>query len=256
MNVKSLLKSSLSAIALAAAVVVPAHADVFQDFTVTYNSNTVTADKITGGYTEIFTVTGPTTFATSAYATLNSFYANEGKDFVPNFSGATYGLYATFIATGNIVGDGSSFEGTTGTINLYLDKYVGGPTVLGLPSAGGGNITRNKADDDLLLATTSSFLFGSGHNFPGTTEAANGDFSLTFTDFSLTSDGASYFIAPNPFHLKFTIDGNFGSFPLPNVNFSSIITGASNVTFVPEPGMVGLFGIALLGLGMARRRTK
>lgn len=257
MNIKNILKSSVSAFALAAAVAVPAHAEVFQDFTVTYEGKTVTADKITGGYTEIFTVTSPTTFATSAYATLNSFYQNEGTVFVPNFSGATYGLYATFVATGNIVDNGSTFEGTSGTINLYLDKYVGGPTTLSLPGTGGSQIGRGpNAGDDQLLASTSSFQFGSGHNFPGATQAANGDFSLTFTDFLLTPEGESYFIAPVPFYLQFTIDGNFGSFPLPSLNGSSTITGAANVTFVPEPGMTALFGIALLGLGMARRRQR
>lgn len=256
LNIKSLLKAGVAAVAFAAAAAVPVHAEVFQDFTVTYGGTTITADKITGGYYEVFTVTGPTTFATSAYATVNSFYANEGADFVPNLSGATYGLYATFVATGNIVGDGTSFQGTTGTINLYLDKYVGGPTTLALPGAGGSEIIRGKTGDDLLLASTSSFQFGSGHNFPGSTQAANGDFSLTFTDFSLTADGAAYFIAPNPFYLQFTIDGNFGSFPLPGINGSSNISGASNVTFVPEPGIIALFGIALLGLGLTRRRIK
>jgi hypothetical protein len=138
-----------------------------------------------------------------------------------------------------------------------LDKFSG-VTGFALPSVGGQPIVLTNNSDDLLLASTSTFQFGSGHNFPGGAQAANGDFSLTFNDFSLTSDGEAYFVSPTPFYLQFTIDGNFGSFPLPGVGSSTTgpITGATNVTFVPEPGMVGLFGIALLGLGLTRRRRQ
>jgi hypothetical protein len=249
-NIKSIIKSSVSAIALAAAVAVPAHAEVFQDFNVTYGGVTITADKITGTYAEIFTATSATTFTTSAYAWLTTFTSNEGLGSPKTTK--NHNLYATFTADGNILGGGSTFQGTTGKINLYLDPSE--DTTLVLPGVGGAIINRGNIGDDFELASTSTFLYGSGHNFPGMTQAANGDFSLTFNDFALTTKGEAYFTSPVPFHMQFTIDGNFGSFPVPGLNGSSIITGAANVTFVPEPGIAALFGIALLGLGLTRRR--
>lgn len=256
MNIKLLLKAGVSAVALAAAVAVPAHAEVFQDFTVTYGGKSYTADKITGSYTEIFSLTSATTFSTSAFSTLNTFTSNEGTvPVLPNSAGSTYGLYATFIATGNILNDGAFFQGTSGKINVYLDKFDG-VTGLSVPSAGGQDIVRTNADDDLLLASTSSFKFGSGHVYPGSELFANGDYSLTFTDFLLTADGEKYFTSPVPFHLQFTIDGNFTNFPPPDANGNSVFNGGANVSFIPEPSMVGLFGIALLGLGLTRRRQR
>jgi hypothetical protein len=251
-NIKSLLKTGVSAVALAAAVAVPAHAEVFQDFTVTYGGHTVTADKLNGGYSEIFTLGAGNTFKTSAYATLGQFFKNEGLDFVDFTEG--YRLYATFTATGNILDGGATFQGTTGKIALFLDPLKN--TTLGLPGVGGAPINVGNVDDDIPLASTSTFQFGSGHTFPGNSQNANGDYSLTFTDFLLTSAGKDYFIAPVPFYLQLTIDGNFTNFPPPDANGNSVFNGGANVSFIPEPSMVGLFGIALLGLGLSRRRQR
>lgn len=259
MNIKHLVKYSLSIAALAvAAIAAPAHADVFQDFQITQGGVTFTADKISGSYSEIFTVTSPTTFSTSAYSNLNGFTSNEGMVAVlPNKINSSYGLYATFTATGNILNGGTSFQGLTGVINLYKDAFKNDvATGLALPGTGGLDIIRTHEGDDKLLASTSTLLFGAGHNFPGSTTAANGDFSLTFTNFELTEAGKKYFVSPLPFYSQFTIDGNFSSFTLPSVgSSSSLITGATNVFFVPEPGMAALFGIALLGFGFSRRRS-
>jgi hypothetical protein len=258
MNIKHLVKYSLSVAALAvAAIAVPAHADVFLDFKVTQANTTFTADKISGSYTELFTVTGANTFSTSAYSKLTGFLSNDGTvTLSPNNINATYGLYATFTATGNILNGGANFEGTSGVVKLYKDNFTNASEVTGLalPTIGGAEILRTNAGDDNLLASTSTLLFGSGHNYPGGTTAANGDFSLTFDNFLLTSFGKDYFSSPNPFFEQFTIDGNFSSFSVPTTG-SSIITGANNVFFVPEPDMVALFGIALLGFGFSRRRS-
>lgn len=260
MNIKNVIKHSFSVAAVAiAAIAVPAHADVFPDFQITQGSTTFTADKISGSYTEIFTVTSPTTFSTSAYSNLNGFTSNDGTvSVLPNTINSAYGLYATFTATGNILNNGANFQGLTGTINLYRDNFRDGlATTLALPGTGGQEIILTRNADDELLASTSTLLFGSGHNFPGATNAANGDFSLTFDNFLLTAAGNAYFSGPaNPFYKQFTIDGNFSSFTLPEVGSSnSRITGANNVFFVPEPGMTALFGIALLGFGFSRRRS-
>src|SRR5207253_10238765 len=137
-----------------------------------------TADKITGAYQEVFTLTSPTTFATTAFASLTTFTANEGTP-PPVF--VTNNLYALFTATGNVLGGGSTFQGTTGQVQLWRDN--GPQTTFTLPASAPGSVTTANASTDTLLASTSSFLFGEGHNFPGALTAANGDFSLNFTNF-------------------------------------------------------------------------
>jgi PEP-CTERM motif len=258
---KVLPKRSLSVVALAvAAFAAPAHADVFQDFQITAAGKTFIADKISGNYSEILTQTSATTFTTTAYSNLTGFTSNDGMvAVVPNNIGSAYGLYATFTATGNVLNNGSTFQGTTGSVTLYRDNFAGGvATTLALPSAGGGAVVRGNAGDDEILATSTKFTTGEGHNFPGATTAANGDFSLNFSDFTLTQAGRGYFTSPNPFFfMQFTIDGNFSSFPLPGVGGSTTITGADNIFFaVPEPTSIALLGLGLAGLGLSRRRRQ
>lgn len=273
MNIKITFKKALAGVAVAAAAIAaPVHAE-FLDFTVNENGvpvvpaafqpllSTFVADKISGQYNEVFTVTGPGTFATAAYTTLGIFSKNEGANAIQgNALNTVYQLYATFSATGNITNAGAGFQGTTGTINLYLDSFRsgvagGGVTGLTLPANGLGAVGRTNTADDYLIASTSTFNFGQGHNNPGNQNQANGDFSLNFTDFVLTAIGQNYFVAPNPFYMNVTIDGNFGTFPLPGLNGSANITGASNAFFVvPEPGMLALMGIGLFGLALKKRR--
>ena len=73
---------------------VSASAIVMQDFQVQEGSvpgvgtsNLFTADKITGGYNEQFSVTAPGEFATAAYWSAGQYYANDGTQNVAGIPG-------------------------------------------------------------------------------------------------------------------------------------------------------------------------
>lgn len=250
MNIVANIKRSLSILTLAvASLAASAHAEVVQEFTVNQNGTTFTANRMVMGYQEILTVDSASTFKTSAFAAAPVFWADEASLPV----GTDLNVYAIFLATGQVINNGGKFVGTSGSIQLYLDR--GPRSALALPAVGGAAIKVTNGETDLLLASTDTFSFGSGSLNLGKVTDANGDFSLTFNDLLLTTAGAAYFTSPAPFYMQLTIDGNFSSArPISPNGPSSFISGAANVFFVPEPSAVALFGIALLGLGLSRRR--
>ena len=210
------------------------------------------ADKITGNYVEQATFNPDGTFNVSLVWTAGQFATNSGNTTLQGFQtglGNTYGLFATYSATGNYSTSTAgittfTFEAGSGDLNLYMDTTLG---------VAGGDVLLGSGDP----------IDGEGTLNPGLSTCSNtgincGSFGAS-SSFQLTAAGSQFFILPNPFYSLTFQSGQLNTF-VPSG--TQTINGSLDVTFagvpaeVPEPASVGLLGLGMLGLYAARRRNK
>jgi hypothetical protein len=254
-----------------------AMAQSFPDFTVNESAvagalpNTFTADKVTGNYVEVITFNGtPTsgTFDVSLRWNAGQFVGSNGTSPVNSQLGGIaasgYGLYALYTAQGsfNTTSAGTVFNFTPGgVLNLFVDPSS--DTTFNQPATGKAPFTTGGSSDDILLANGMP-TSGEGNLNPALSTCSSGTATSgincgsfgTSSSFALTTAGSSYFTAPTPFYSLSFQSGQLNNF---SPTGTQVINGSLDVIFngsaVPEPGIVALFGLGLLGLAASRRSS-
>ena len=254
-----------------------AMAQSFPDFTVNESAiagtlaNTFTADKVTGNYVEVITFNGTTTsgtFDVSLRWNAGQFVGANGTSPVNSqlggIAGSGYGLYALYTAQGsfNTTSTGTTFNFTPGgVLNLFADPDSN--TTFNQPTTGRSPFTTGNSSDDILLANGMP-TSGEGNLNPSLSTCSSGPAMSgincgsfgTSSSFALTTVGRSYFTAPTPFYNVSFQSGQLNNF---SPTGTQVINGSLDVIFngtaVPEPGIVALFGLGLLGLAASRRKA-
>lgn len=190
---------------------------------------------------------------------------------------AGYKMYGVFTATGSVV-PGPGFVGVDGTfstftLSIYIDADENsGPTVV--PGAGGADGTTvvggTTGDDVLILSGV--LTIGGFHVFGG---LANGDFDVLFditsydpsvwsgAAFSRDLNGDGDFLDAGESATSGDLNGVNTSIvglgaPVFGTKTDIIIRGSGNLALrtVPVPGVLGLLGAGLLGLGWVNGRLR
>lgn len=259
-------KKSLTALIVAGGMLtVAGPAAAFPEFTVNPNTfiageggsvNPFVADKIIGNYFEVITF-GAGTFDISL-AWTGSQFANTNLGTAYNGTqtglGNNYGLYATFLGTGtwstSMMGVTTFLLNPGGDLQVWFDKdndtssngyVVNGSTLWGFSGTG----------DDINIAD------GVGTKGTGNLTCNNGNNCGSFgqeSTFSLKNGGDNFFVLPNPFYAFSLQNGQFNGFSVA-AGDTQKLNGSADVEFTnPEPTAIALVGIALIGMGLARRR--
>lgn len=209
-------------------------------------AGTVDGEVFNGRYVEVISFTSATTFAARGVARFGEIFESPlGLSSVGDI-GSAYAIYAEFTLAGSFV-PGTGFLGNTGAVTLYMDDADDTTFAPGATAADPFTFG-NTADDGVLGTATLNSFFSIAAGGPLVT----GSYDAVFDELTLTPLGESYFIAPTPFHMRTTVDGDYDNINLAEPN--QVVGGDVSAIFVPEPGTVALMGIGLLGAGASMRR--
>lgn len=267
----TILKTAIAASLAFAGVSAQAAVDL-PDFTInpdllTSTPNSFVSDRMRGSYDETITFGAGNTFQTSVFWKGESFRFNDDNDgYDAAVSGLTvnYGLYVLFQGSGtwsqSPVGPFTQTKfdfAPGGSFSFYYDVNNDSARDGGTNPTNGSTLYQMTNNlDDLLLFSGS--LFGapksSGSQLPIGGQN-NGSFG-TVGDITLTADGKKFFVAPDPFYELALTSGDFTRITPQVGTTQRNITGGFSIDFqkVPEPEVLSLLGIGLLGFGFSSRK--
>lgn len=208
-------------------------------------------DQTAQAGTGSFSIEGGGFFSSFRNPTLDAVVTNTGIN-------SDYKIYSTFSGAGTVAPTAGVPGGLTATYNsfdlqLFVDKNLDTAITADGVGAPNGTVTATGGTaDDVLVATSSGFVSGEAHVFPG---LANGDFNVLvnvnavggFLSGGLLLDLADF----NGVNTTLTGFG-MGDFT------DGRIDGSGNLSFsvIPEPTTLLLVGSGIAGLGLLRRRTQ